>query len=103
MSEYVRMSDTGAGIRHMAGIDPTVIFRAREGLNVSCVGCGGETLAGGLRCLDCFRMVARPVRKGCGTESGYRQHLSHGQRPCNRCREAHAEGERVRAVLRRSG
>jgi hypothetical protein len=34
------------------------ILAAREGVNASCIDCGGNPLWGGLRCLTCFQRRA---------------------------------------------
>ena len=90
MSVYARIEETPAGRRHLTGVPPQVIERIRHGANETCWDCGAPSLAGGLRCLPCFLIVAEPVRGGCGTNAGYTKHRRSNQVPCQACREAHA-------------
>lgn len=46
--------------RHWSGVPEHRIVLAREGVNTVCVGCGAEPMAGGLRCVACYCMVAKP-------------------------------------------
>lgn len=63
-----------------------------------CVVCGSDALAGGLRCLPCFRDQAKPKPyTGCGTEAGYAAHRRAGTKPCHSCRMAHTNYQQIRA------
>jgi len=63
MSVYARIEETPAGRRHLTGVPPQVIERIRHGANETCWDCGAPSLAGGLRCLDCFLVVSRAARR----------------------------------------
>lgn len=74
---------------HWEGIAEGLLVAAREGSNPWCVGCSAPPLDGGLRCLACFRKVARPKTtvSGCGTEAGCAAHRRRNEAPCRSCLE----------------
>lgn len=99
--KYAKIGDTDAGRRHLEGVDPEVVERARLGLNEVCVDCGGVPLGAGLRCTDCYFRVAGKGRAKCGTDAGYQRHYRLGESACLSCADAHSEALKVRR--RRAG